>query len=520
MQHPTTYADTLRRGATRTPDRVALICDEVSRTWSTLWERSCRAAQGLLASDEPAARPVAFLGRNCIEFFEILYGASLAGATPVGVNWRLTPDEVATVLNDAAPSFLFIGEEFVPLLGKIEAGLLSRPRIVVITADSAQPAAAGEYVSFETWLSRHPSADPQVRLRPEDVALLTYTSGTTGMPKAAMHSVAAIAASFDVADVLEISADSVALIATPVFHATAAGAVAMVLSAGGHCVIARDSVAVNLARLIERHRITMTILVPTIVKTIVESTAARDFDLTSLRTLIYAAAPISPTLLRQARDRFPAVRFVQVYGSTECLGATVLQPEEHQYHAATAGRPMPGVTLRIVDVLTGEPVADGRPGEVWVRSPTIMSGYWNRPVETARTITSDGFVRTGDIGVLRDGFLTLVDRATDMIISGGENIYPVEVENVLTSHPTVAEAAVIGVPSEKWGETVLAFVVTAPGEHMDEADLIAYCRGRLAGYKCPTAVQTVAALPRNASGKVLKTVLREPFWRGHARFVG
>jgi long-chain acyl-CoA synthetase len=294
----------------------------------------------------------------------------------------------------------------------------------------------------------------------------------------------------------------------------------MVLSAGGHCVIARDSSPVNLASLIERHRITLTILVPTIVKTLVESAAARELDLTSLRTLIYTAAPISPTLLRQARDRFPSVRCVQVYGSTECLGATVLRPEEHEDHAATAGRSLPGVTLRIVDVLTGEPVADGHPGEICVRSPTIMSGYWNRPVETARAITSDGFVRTGDIGVLRDGFLTLVDRAKDMIISGGENIYPVEVEKVLTSHPTVAEAAVIGVPSPKWGETVLAFVVPAAGAHVDEAALIAFTRARLASYKCPTSVQTAASLPRNASGKVLKTVLREPFWQGHARFVG
>ena len=520
MDHPPSYADTIRLGAARSPGAVALICGDVSRTWSALWERSCRVAQGLLLTDRSVGRRIAFVGRNCIEFFEILYGASLAGAVPVGINWRLMPDEVLTVLNDAEPAFLFIDEEFVPLLGKIEAGLVSLPQVIVLGTDGAEPANAGEYLTFESWLAAQDNRDPGIAARPDDIAVLTYTSGTTGLPKAAMHSVAAVAASFALSDELEISAETVALIATPIFHATSAGAVAQVLSAGGHCVIARDSAPVNLAQLVARHKITITILVPTIVKTILESPEVDALDLSSLRTLVYTASPISPTLLRAAIERLPTVRFVQVYGSTECLGATVLRPEEHQTHAATAGRPMAGVTLRIVDVLTGAPLDDGLPGEVWVHSPTIMSGYWNQPDETKHTITPDGFVRTGDIGLLHNGFLTLIDRAKDMIVSGGENVFPVEVENVLTSHPAVSESAVIGVPSEKWGETVLAFVVPAPGERFDEAALIAYARGRLASYKCPTAVRTVAALPRNASGKVLKTVLREPFWQGHARRIG
>ncbi len=520
MQQPMTYADTVRAGATRSPDAIALICDEDQRTWSELWERSCRVAQGLLSAASEGPPHIAFLGRNCIEFFEILYGASMTGAAAVGVNWRLTPDEVLTVVNDAQPSFLFVGVEFVPVLAKIEGALQSHPQIFVIGSANAHSEGRDEYESFEAWLADRPSRDPNMTSRPEDIAVLTYTSGTTGLPKAAMHSVSAIAASFAIADELEISSESVALIATPVFHATAAAAVAMVVSAGGYCVIARDSDPVHLARLIERHKITMTILVPTIVKMMLESQSARELDLTSLTRLVYTASPISPSLLRQALERFPSVRFFQVYGSTECLGVTVLRPEEHQAHAPTAGRPLPSVTVKIVDMLTCTPVADGVAGEVWVRSPTTMSGYWNLPDETARTISPDGFLRTGDIGVLRDGFLTLLDRAKDVIISGGENIYPVEIENVLSAHPTVAEAAVIGVPSEKWGETVLAIVVAEPGEQVDEAELIAYTRTHLASYKCPTSVQTVCALPRNASGKVLKTVLREPYWRGHARLIG
>ena len=524
--HPMTYADTIRLGATRSPNAVALICNDVNRTWSALWERSCQVAQGLLnpgISDIPetsAASHVAFLGRNGIELFEILYGASLAGAAPIGINWRLTPEEVLVVVNDAAPSFLFIDDEFVPLLAKIESGLLSRPQIIVIGVDGAEPTLADPYVSFESWLSVQPSRDPQVSPRPDDIAVLTCTSGTTGLPRAAMHSVAAIAATFDISDILEISEDTIALIATPVFHATAAGTVAMVLSAGGHCVIAREAHPVVLAELIARHKITFTILVPTIIKTILDSPDAGDLDLASLRTLVYTASTISPTLLGRALDRFPSVRFLQVYGSTECLAVTVLRPDEHRDHLTTAGRALPGVTVRIVDVVTDEAVEEGFPGEILVQSPTIMSGYWNLPAETAKVTTPDGFVRTGDVGVLRDGFLTVLDRAKDMIISGGENIYPVEVENVLTSHPAVAEAAVIGVPSEQWGETVLAIVAAAPGHQLDEAALIAFARARLASYKCPTSVNTLAALPRNASGKVLKTVLREPYWRGRGRLIG
>jgi len=522
-QHSThqlaTYADTVRRGAARNPDGVALICGEAQRTWWQLWERSCQVAQALLATTgAPSARHrIAFLGRNSIEFFELLYGASLAGATPVGVNWRLSPEEVLAVLDDAAPSLLFLDEEFLPLLSKIEAGLISALPVVVLGSNGADSSAQPD---FESWLAGHLTVAPQTTTRADDVAILTYTSGTTGQPKAAMHSVAAIAASFELADFLEISSDTVALIATPVFHATAAGTVAMVLNAGGHCVIARDSVPANLARLIAQHQITMTILVPTIIAMLLDSPDVNEADLESLQTLVYTASPIAPELLRRALDRLPTVRFVQVYGSTECLGATVLSAEEQRDHGGTAGRPMPGVDLRVVDAVTGMPLDEGTPGEIWVRSPTIMSGYWNRQAETHHAITPDGFVRTGDIGVLRDGYLTLLDRARDMIISGGENIFPIEIETVLNSHPEVAEAAVIGVPSAKWGETVMAVVVPVPGHQLDEAALMAYARVRLASYKCPSAIRTVEALPRNASGKVLKTVLRGPYWQGRERPIG
>jgi long-chain acyl-CoA synthetase len=433
-------------------------------------------------------------------------------AVPTGINWRLAPEEMLAVLNDSGCSLLFVEAEFLAHLGEARSGLTHVRRIIVMEHDGvARPT---EHEAYESWLSRQRPDDPDLPANWHDIAMQTYTSGTTGGPKGVTHSVAAIAASLDIAQLLEISDESIVLIATPVFHATATGAAAMALGAGGRCVIAREAQADTLLPLIERHGVTLIVLVPTIIKMIVEAPAFAEHDLSSLRTLVYAAAPISPELLARARRQLPHVHFIQIYGSTETLGATVLRPDEHEDHLASAGRPLPGVVIRLVDPLSGEPVAAGDTGEVLVHAPTNMSGYWNRPEETGRTITDDGFVRTGDLARFDGEFLVLHDRLNDMIITGGENVYPTEVENVLATHPLIEDVAVIGIPSDKWGETVLAFVVRRRdgGDELGEQDVIAYARANLAAYKCPTVVRFVDVLPRNASGKLLKSTLREPFW--------
>jgi long-chain acyl-CoA synthetase len=308
----------------------------------------------------------------------------------------------------------------------------------------------------------------------------------------------------------------------PVFHAAGASLGLMALGEGAQCVIAREVSGDSLLSLIERHRVTTTTLVPAVLKMLLETPGMDRYDVSSLECLAYAASPISRELLRASLDRFRC-GFVQIYGLTETNGATVLSPEDHldERHPerlVSAGRPLPGVTVRTVDPETGEDVGEGVVGEVWVKAPTNMHGYWAAPEETAAALTADGFVRSGDGGYLKDGYLYLRDRIKDMILSGGENVYPIEVERVLMSHPCINDAAVIGVPSEKWGETVKAIVVRARPE-LTEAEVISYAKTNLAGYKCPKSVEFVGELPRNPSGKLLKRVLRESYWRGRERRV-
>jgi long-chain acyl-CoA synthetase len=458
---------------------------------------------------------VVYLGRNSLEFFEVLYGSSQIRAVPTGINWRLSAREVAAVLADTEARVVFLGADFLELWNSAAAMLQSNMTVIMIGQGVAreQVGPADGLHDYESWLADHVPEEPGIPGSPDDVAMQTYTSGTTGDPKGVMHTAAAIAATMAMSDLLEISDSTVSLIATPIFHANATAAAINVLGAGGRCVIARDTDPSSLLRLIETHRITHTVLVPTLIRNLLEAPGFSSSDVSSLRTLIYAGSPMPAGLLGRTRRALPQVRLLQVYGSTEALGVSALKHEEHDRYSNTAGRPLPEVTVSLVDPATGVDVTvAGGPGEVWVRSPTIMSGYWNRPRMTQATITPDGFVRTGDIGTMQDGYLTLIDRLNDMIISGGENVYPSEVEQVLATHPGVAQVAVVGRPSEKWGETVTAIVVpTSPPEPSVTAQaLIDFARSRLAAYKCPTDVQFVEQLPHTASGKLQRSALREP----------
>jgi len=508
-------ADTPRRGALAQPDSVVLECAGATRTWRELWERSLRVANGLLATGVTPQSRVVYLGRNSLEFFEVLYGSSQIRAVPTGINWRLSAREVAAVLADTQARVVFLGADFLELWNAATP-MLQRDLIVIVIGQTAVTEQAGPpdgLRDYESWLARQASAEPAITRSPDDIAMQTYTSGTTGDPKGVMHTAGALAATMATSELLEISDSTVSLVATPIFHSNATAAAINVLGAGGRCVIARETDPSSLLRLIETHRITHTVLVPTLIRNLLEAPEFSATDVSSLRTLIYAGSPMPPGLLERTRRALPQVRLLQVYGSTEVLGVSALRHEEHDRFPISAGRPLSEVTVRLVDPATGVDVTDdGGPGEVWVRSPTIMSGYWNRPRMTQATITPDGFVRTGDIGTMVGGYLTLVDRLNDMIISGGENVYPSEVEQVLAAHPGVAQVAVVGRPSEKWGETVTAVVVPtgSPEPRVTAQALIDFARSRLAAYKCPTSVQFIERLPHTASGKLQRSALREP----------
>jgi long-chain acyl-CoA synthetase len=291
-------------------------------------------------------------------------------------------------------------------------------------------------------------------------------------------------------------------------------------------IIVRELDPAAVVRLIEQHRITHAFLVPAAIQFMLAVPGIDEADFSSLRIFVYGASPISETVLAQAIETF-GCKFWQAYGLTETTGTVVnLPPEDHdpqgpnRHRLRSCGVPGPGVELRVVDVGTGEDAPTGEVGEIWLRTRQVMKGYWNLPDATAQAMVEGGWFRTGDAGYLdSDGYLYIHDRVKDMIVSGGENVYPAEVENALMQHPAIADVAVIGVPDDKWGETPKAMVVRAPGAEVTEQEVIDFARERLAKYKCPTSVDFVDVLPRNPSGKILKKDLRAPFWEGRERMV-
>jgi long-chain acyl-CoA synthetase len=322
-----------------------------------------------------------------------------------------------------------------------------------------------------------------------------------------------------------IDADSVSLLAMPLFHIGGTGMALLALLPGSTTVMLPEVDPVRIAKIIPERRITNVFLVPAVIQFVLDAPGTEDADWTCLRAILYGASPITDAVLRRAMDRFRC-DFIHLYGITETSGTvTQLQPEFHDPAGRpellrSCGRPFPWNELLVVspdDPESRTQLPDGEVGEILIRSVQVMKGYWRQPSETAAAVASDGFFRTGDAGYLRDGFLYLHDRIKDMIVSGGENIYPAEIENVLAGHPAVADVAVIGVPHERWGETPKALLVPRAGATLDEAEIIEYCRERLARFKCPTSISVEESLPRNPSGKLLKREMREPYWAGSDR---
>ena len=515
----TSLADVVRVHGAERGDKPILTFEGRTISYGEMDRRSNQVANALAADGVGLGDRIAFLDKNVPEYFEFTFGGAKVGAVTVAVNWRLAPREIAQIVNDAQAKVLVVGPEFVNQVEKVEAELETVGRIVVL-GDHAR------WESYERWIGDQPETDPGVETGPDDIAFQLYTSGTTGLPKGVMITNDNLFALLPGAsEMWDFGPDMVNIGVMPLFHIAGSGWNTAAMFNGAHTVLLRDVDLPAILQAIPEHGVTTAFFVPAVLQFLLATPGVDEVDFSTLRTVVYGASPITDKVLVKAMETFGA-DFIQVYGLTETTGAvTQLSPEDHDPEGnpdllRSCGKPMPGVELRIVSAETGEDAPEGEVGEVWIRTKQNMAGYWRKPEETAATKTDDNWVKTGDAGYLKDGFLYLYDRVKDMIVSGGENVYPAEVENVLMTHPSVADVAVIGVPSEKWGETVKAIVVAAPGAEVAPEELISFTRENLAHYKCPTSVDFAEALPRNPSGKLLKRELREPYWEGHDRRIG
>lgn len=515
-----TLADIARVYAAQQPGAVAATFEGRVTSYGLFDQHTNKVAQALRASGVQKGDRIAYLGKNSDLYFELLFGATKVGAVCLPIGWRLAPTEIAYILKDSDTALLFAGGDLAELAK--EAVTLTGREIELIDMDS--PSADG----FAAWRDSQTAEPLEIDIKASDVALQLYTSGTTGHPKGVelSHQNLLETWSKTVASDLDWakwSPDDVGLVAMPVAHIAGTGFGIIALANGARNVILREFDPVQVLALMAPERISKVIMVPAALNFLIQMPTVRDIDYSHLNLVYYGASPIPLDLLKQCMEIF-GCDFCQQYGMTETCGTVVyLPPEDHDaagnQRMRSAGLPLPGVELKIVDS-SGNRLPPNTVGEVATRSSSNMVGYWKNDAATRETVDDDGWLHTGDAGYLDDdGYLFIQDRLKDMIISGAENIYPAEVESALFGHPDIAEVAVIGVPDDTWGEAVKAVVALKPGAKADPDDILAFARARIAAFKVPKSVDFVPLLPRNASGKVLKRTLREPYWADKDRRV-
>lgn len=502
--------DLSRANARRYPDKIALIQDTRTLTYRQLDERSNQLARALLSLGVNAGDRVALLAFNCMEYAIVTQGVAKAGATLVPLNFRLVAKELVHVLEDSEPMIVISETVFDATLAQTFTQL-ARPRVVMLDERRDGSSALDESTTLDELLAGHSIAPPPIQVDPASPCVIVYTSGTTGVPKGVMVTHEAyfrmyMATAID----MGLTRNDIFLMAVPMFHAAGLNLMlhqALFLGATG--VVYRGSFdpAVIFA-LIAEHRISMTVLAPTHIGWMAQHSERNNHDLSSWRIAFYGSMPMPPPVLATAMTEFPQVSFNQLYGSTESGMLTVLTWADHEHHAHSTGREALLSEVRIVDD-KGRDVAVGEIGEVLGRQASGMLGYWRNEAATRETIR-DGWIHTGDRALRQpDGYFLVVGRLKEMIISGGENIYPAEVEGVLAAHPAVREVAVFGIPDPLYGESVCAAISFRSNMQASLDELDRLCRSQLAGYKRPRRYEILDALPRNASDKVLKGQLRD-----------
>ena len=516
LTEPRFLDDRLSHWAATKPDAEAFTYLDRTWTWAQWNDRVRRLAGALAAHGITRGDVVAFLDKNHPACVELTLAAASIGAANAIVNFRLAGDELDYVLNDSGAKVLIVGAEFRPMIDTLGDALINIEHIIEVTPDG------GDTDEYEAVLAAASPAGRAADVTPGDVCVVMYSSGTTGRPKGVMLTQAnVIAHTVNAHEGWGFDEGDKNMVSMPLFHVGGTSYVQFGIFDGVPSVMTREVDGASLAGAILKGA-NRTFLVPAVLAKVLETgeDAVKLFG--ALKTYCYGASPMPLPLLREALKAWPDTDFIQVYGLTEVCGViSHLMPEAHRdterpERLVSAGQLIPNAELKVVDPVTLGEKPTGEQGELWFRTPQLMKGYLNRPDATADAITEDGWFRTGDIGrVDEDGFIFVEDRLKDMIISGGENIYSIEVERVLAEHPAVMEVAVIGVPDDKWGEAVKAVVALEDSATPDE--LIGWCQERLARYKCPRSIDVLEALPRNPTGKILKKDLRKPFWEGRDR---
>ena len=512
----------LHRGMRLHPQRIATVCGTRRRTYGEMGERVARLAGALRRLGLETGDRVGLLSLNSDRYAEYFYAVYWAGGVVNPVNTRWSPAEIAYSLADCDTRVLLIDDPFLPMLPALRE---KAPCVASVIHCGDAPTPSG-MLAYEALVAEGPAIADALR-GGEELAGIFYTGGTTGFPKGVMLPHRALYAN---GLVLAFEAPglrgAVGLHTAPMFHlADHAFFNALAMTGGTHVMLPMFQPRA-VADVIAREKIAAAVLVPTMIQLFVDSPDVRGFDLSSLGMLVYGGSPISEAVIDRTLALLPDVRMMQAYGMTELAPvATVLQPEYHAGpgralgKARSAGTPISICDVRIVDA-GGKEVPRGTIGEIAVRGPGVMQGYWNKPKETA-AVLREGWMHTGDGAYMdAEGFVFVVDRVKDMIVTGGENVYSIVVENAVAKHPAVMQVAVIGIPDDEWGERVHAVVVPRPGQQVTLDELHDHCKTLIAGYKCPRSMELVESLPMSGAGKITKNVLREKYWAGRDRRVG
>jgi fatty-acyl-CoA synthase len=509
--------DIVRLSAKRFPQKIALTMEDKCFSYRQLNQQINQLARGIIGLGARPEDKIGILAFNCVEYVVIVYAIAKIGATAVPINFRYKTDELIYVVNNSEISVLFYGSEFTELVEEAQPSFVRTVRQISIAAK--QTKAVTDICDL---MRGQATSEPGVVVDPASAFAIMYTSGTTGFPKGTLFSHAAYLENFEgMVYEGDLKYDDVGLVCTPLFHNSGFNCVLQpLLMVGGRVILmGKGFDPEKILNAVQRHRISVVMWVPTQLTMLINCPSALKCDTSSLHKIYYGSSAITPATLEGSMGVFRNVGFYQWYGQVETGMVSVLRPEDHKERAQCTGREMFNADLRIVDE-AGDDVDEGGVGEIIsTQKPLGMIGYYKMDEANHSTIVN-GWIHTGDVArVEGGGYFTIVDRLRDMIISGAENIYPKEIEDVMTRHPAIMEAAAFGIPDEIYGEVVCAAVVRKPGHTLQQQELIEFCSARLAGYKKPKRVEFISELPKNANGKVTKNILREPFWVGRSKRV-